>query len=111
MVITTIFSHSTSHHPILPEISHNNSHTQEISHRQPVALTPVIMKCFERLVLHHIKAFLPPTSDLYKFTYGLNRPSEDVPYYHTALSHLKHQGSYFRMLYLSHAQLSEQTVR
>ncbi|XP_029351627.1 uncharacterized protein LOC115037317 isoform X2 [Echeneis naucrates] len=29
---------------------------------RPVALTPVIMKCFERLVLQHIKDYLPQTS-------------------------------------------------
>lgn len=28
---------------------------------RPVALTPVIMKCFERLVLRHIKTLLPPS--------------------------------------------------
>lgn len=28
---------------------------------RPVALTPVIMKCLERLVLRHIKAVLPPS--------------------------------------------------
>lgn len=29
-----------------------------------LALTPVIMKCFERLVLRHIKAYFPPPSTL-----------------------------------------------
>lgn len=33
----------------------------------PVALTPVIMKCFERLVQQHIKATLPPTLDPHQF--------------------------------------------
>ncbi len=27
---------------------------------RPVALTPILMKCFERLVMHHIKSVLPP---------------------------------------------------
>ena len=40
---------------------------------RPVALTPIIMKCFERLVLHHIKAFLPPTLDPHQFAYRANR--------------------------------------
>ncbi len=26
----------------------------------PVALTPILMKCFERLVMHHVKSVLPP---------------------------------------------------
>ncbi|KAI4892572.1 hypothetical protein NFI96_024739, partial [Prochilodus magdalenae] len=31
----------------------------------PVALTPIIMKCFERLVMRHIKTLLPPSLDPY----------------------------------------------
>ncbi len=30
---------------------------------RPVALTPILMKCFERLVMHHIKSVLPPSLD------------------------------------------------
>ncbi|KAI4889068.1 hypothetical protein NFI96_002040 [Prochilodus magdalenae] len=30
---------------------------------RPVALTPIVMKCFERLVLSHIKAIIPPDLD------------------------------------------------
>lgn len=59
---------------------------------RPVALTPVIMKCFERLVLQHIKASLPPTFDPYQFAYRANRSIEDA--IATALTHLEHQGSY-----------------
>ncbi|KAM3842180.1 zinc finger CCCH domain-containing protein 15-like [Diretmus argenteus] len=36
---------------------------------RPVALTPTIMKCFERLVLAHLKSCLPPTLDPLQFTY------------------------------------------
>ncbi|KAK3573689.1 hypothetical protein QTP86_032048, partial [Hemibagrus guttatus] len=35
----------------------------------PVALTPIIMKCFERLVMRHIKNLLPPSLDPMKFAY------------------------------------------
>ncbi|KAI4902183.1 hypothetical protein NFI96_008259 [Prochilodus magdalenae] len=30
---------------------------------RPIALTPIIMKCFERLVMRHIKTLLPPSLD------------------------------------------------
>ncbi|KAI3358110.1 hypothetical protein L3Q82_002980 [Scortum barcoo] len=41
---------------------------------RPVALTPVIMKCFERIVLKHIKNIIPAGLDQYQFTYRENRP-------------------------------------
>lgn len=34
---------------------------------RPVALTPILMKCFERLVMHHIKSALPLGLDPYQF--------------------------------------------
>lgn len=69
---------------------------------RPVALTPVVMKCFERLVCQHIRTFLPPTLDPHQFAYRPNRSTEDAITIalHTALSHLEHQGSYVRMLFL-----------
>lgn len=61
----------------------------------PVVLTPVIMNCFKRLVLQHIKANLPPTFDPYLFTYRVNCSPEDAfdTVLHIALTHLEHQGS------------------
>ncbi len=44
---------------------------------RPVALTPIIMKCFERLVMHHIKSAL-----------------------HPALTHLDKKDLYVRMLFI-----------
>ncbi|KAM9781037.1 uncharacterized protein ACBT44_022394 isoform 2-T4 [Syngnathus typhle] len=42
---------------------------------RPVALTPIIMKCFERLVMEHIRSVLPPTIDSFQFAYGAKRSS------------------------------------
>ena len=36
---------------------------------RPVALTQVIMKCFKRLVLQHIKDYLSPDFDPHQFAY------------------------------------------
>ncbi len=36
---------------------------------RPVALTPIPMKCFERLVMQHIKSVLPPSLDPFQFAY------------------------------------------
>ena len=69
---------------------------------RPVAHTPVVMKCFERLISQHIRNCLPPTLDPHQFAYRANRSTEDAITIalHTALSHLEHLGSYVRMLFL-----------
>ncbi|KAK3523195.1 hypothetical protein QTP86_021749, partial [Hemibagrus guttatus] len=38
----------------------------------PFALTPIMMKCFERLVMRHIKTQLPPSLDPLQFAYPFN---------------------------------------
>ncbi|KAM3843222.1 nuclear pore complex protein Nup107 [Diretmus argenteus] len=45
---------------------------------RPVALTPIVMKCFERLVLQHIKDHLPADLDPLQFAYRANRSTEDA---------------------------------
>lgn len=72
---------------------------------RPVALTPIIAKCFEKLVLHHIKTCLPPTLDPHQFAYRTNRSTEDAiaTALHSVLSHLERQGSYVRMLFIDYS--------
>ena len=62
---------------------------------QPVALTSVVMKCFEKLVRSHIMSFHPPTFDSHQFAYRANRSTEDAlaTILHAALTHLEQQGS------------------
>ena len=69
---------------------------------RPVALTPIIMKCFERLVMSHIKSTLPPTLDPFQFAYRAKRSTEDAicSALHPALTHLDTKDSYVRMLFL-----------
>ncbi|KAM8846109.1 uncharacterized protein ACB058_012558 [Synchiropus picturatus] len=69
---------------------------------RPVALTPVIMKCFERLVMHHIKTSLPPALDPYQFAYRSNRSTDDAisTALHSVLTHLETRDSCARMLFL-----------
>ena len=45
---------------------------------RPVALTPIVMKCFERLVMQHIKSCLPANLDPLQFAYKTNRSTEDA---------------------------------
>lgn len=51
---------------------------------RPIALTPIIMKCFERLILSHIKVNILTDLDSHKFAYFRNRSTED------AISHFIH---------------------
>ena len=55
----------------------------------PVALTPIAMKCFERLVMAHINTVIPETLDPLQFAYRTNRSTDDAISIalHTALSH------------------------
>ena len=69
---------------------------------RPVALTTIITKCFERLVLAHLKTSLPPTLDPYQFTYSQNRNTEDAIF--TVLhSHLDNGNIYVRMLFIDYS--------
>ncbi|KAI2645994.1 hypothetical protein H4Q32_025360 [Labeo rohita] len=45
---------------------------------RPVALTPILMKCFERLVMQRIKTVLPPSLDPFQFAYRPNRSTDDA---------------------------------
>ncbi|KAL0195209.1 hypothetical protein M9458_008781, partial [Cirrhinus mrigala] len=68
----------------------------------PIALTPIMMKCFERLVMHHIKSSLPITLDPFQFAYRPNRSTDDAisSTLHLALTHLEQKDSYVRMLFI-----------
>ncbi len=69
---------------------------------RPIALTPIMMKCFERLVMHHIKFSLPNTLDPFQFAYRPNRSTDDAisNTLHLALTHLEQKDSYVRMLFI-----------
>ncbi len=94
----------------MPQISHNHTspkkpNADSLSDYRPVALTPIVMKCFERLVLRHIKTSLLPTFDPHQFAYRANRPTEDTinTALHIALDHLEHRGTYVRMLFIDYS--------
>ncbi len=67
---------------------------------RPIALTPIIMKCFERLVMHNIKTSLPNTLDPLQFAYRPNRSTDEAisSTLHLTLTHLENKDSYVRML-------------
>ncbi|KAK3521126.1 hypothetical protein QTP86_013013, partial [Hemibagrus guttatus] len=56
----------------------------------PVALTPIIMKCFKRLIMRQIKDLLPPSLYPMQFAYHPNRSMDDAisTTLHLSLTHL-----------------------
>ena len=69
---------------------------------RPVALTPLVMKCFERLVLSHIRSIIPPDVDPHQFAYQTNCSTKDAinTALQRALTHLEKPNCYVRMLYV-----------
>ena len=65
---------------------------------RPVALTSVVMKCFERLVMAHINTIIPETL----FAFRPNRFTDDAISIalHSALSLLEKLNTYVRMLFI-----------
>ena len=80
-------------------------HITSLNDYRPVALTPVVMKCFEKLVCSHITAALPRSLDPHQFAYRANRSTGDAvaTALHAALSYLEKQGSYVRMLFVDYS--------
>ncbi|KAI4904352.1 hypothetical protein NFI96_032396 [Prochilodus magdalenae] len=60
------------------------------------------MKCFERLVMRHIKTLLPPSLDPLQFAYCPNRSTDDAisTTVHLALTHLDNRDTYVGMLFI-----------
>ncbi|KAK2918358.1 hypothetical protein Q8A73_002729 [Channa argus] len=72
---------------------------------RPVALTPIIMKCFERVVLAHIQSSIPDTIDPLQYAYRPNRSTSDAiaAAIHYSLSHLENKDSYLRILFIDYS--------
>ncbi|MCI4378698.1 hypothetical protein PGIGA_G00218730 [Pangasianodon gigas] len=72
---------------------------------RPLALTPAAMKCFERIVMTHIKRTIPATLDPFQFAYRQNRSTDDAvnDAIQTALTHLEGKDTYVRMLFIDYS--------
>ena len=67
---------------------------------RPVALTSIVMKCFEKLVLRHLLTFTNEHLDPLQFAYKPHRGTDDaiLTLLHNAFLHLDKAGSYVRIL-------------
>ncbi|KAI4899213.1 hypothetical protein NFI96_005202 [Prochilodus magdalenae] len=85
------------HRPNVSQGNHHHTRAEEVfNDYRPVALTPIIMKCFKRLVMRHIKTLLPPSVDPLQFAYRPNRSTNNTisTTLHLALTHLDHRDTY-----------------
>ncbi|KAK1786008.1 hypothetical protein P4O66_017563 [Electrophorus voltai] len=72
----------------------------------PVALTSVVMKCFEKLVRDFITSSLLASMDPLQFAYRHNRSTDDAVAHllHTTLTHLdKGRANYVKMLFVDYS--------
>ena len=72
----------------------------QINDYRPVALTIIIMKCCEKIVLSHLQSEVKSSLDSYQFVYRSNRSVEDatLTLTHHLYEHIDTLGSYARLL-------------
>ena len=77
-------------------------HIKEMNDLRPVALTPIPMKCFERLILPYIKTPMSQHQDNLQFAYRGERSVEDaiVTFLDKIYRHLDKPRTYCRILYV-----------
>ncbi len=73
-----------------------------LNNYQPVALTPIEMKCFERINMSHIQTFVPDTLDPLQFAYRPNRSTKDAvsTTIYTVRTHLENRDNYVQLLFI-----------
>ncbi|GFR59118.1 Non-LTR (Long terminal repeat) retrotransposon and domain-containing protein [Elysia marginata] len=65
--------------------------TETLNDYRPVALTSLIMKCFEKFLPSYLSSLLPPNFDIFQFAYRINRSIDDAIAIetHKILTHLE----------------------
>ncbi|KAK1806255.1 hypothetical protein P4O66_000131 [Electrophorus voltai] len=80
--------------------------SSDLNDYRPVALTSVMMKCFEKLVRDFITSSLPASMDPLQFAYRHSRSTDDAIAHllHTTLTHLDEgRGNYVKMLFVDYS--------
>ena len=78
----------------------------------PVALTSIIMKCFERLVMARINSSLLGYLDPRQFAYCRNRSTAYAISLalHSTLEHLDNKDTYVRLLFIDYSSASNTII-
>eukprot|EP00061_Rhincodon_typus_P016070 g44089.t1 len=81
------------------------AHAVCLNDYHPVALTSIIVKCFERLVMDCINSSLPTCLSPLQFAYQRNRSTADAISLdlHSSLEHLDNKGTYIRLLLINYS--------
>ena len=74
----------------------------DMNNLRPVALTPIVMKCFERLVLKLLKREVEVQLDPLQFAYKTKRGVEDavLVFVNNALKHMESPKTFVRILFI-----------
>ena len=78
------------------------SSPETLNDYRPVALTSVIMKCFEKFVLRFVDSLVPHDFDPFQFAYKARRSTDDAIAInvHELLSHAEKRNTYSRVLFI-----------
>ena len=79
-----------------------NRNPSALNDYRPIALTSIVMKCFERIMLRTLLAQTQPHLDPFQFAYKQNRSTDDatLTLLHKAYSHLDTPKSFARILFI-----------
>ena len=74
----------------------------QLNDYRPVALTPIPMKCAERIALKHLKSQTAPHQDSLQFAYSAGRSTDDaiLTMLHHLVTHLDKPNTYARVLFI-----------
>ena len=86
---------------IISPVPKNKTQTS-LNDFRPVALTSIVMKCFEKIVLKRLLGQKQNNLDPFQFAYKPNRSTNDatLTLLHNCYSHLEKPGSYARILFI-----------
>ena len=78
-----------------------NNLPSDLSDYRPIEITSVVMKCFEKIVLHHLLDLTNGMQDPFQFAYKPNRSIEDAIFtlLHNNFLHTNNPKFYVRMLF------------